>query len=157
MKRLSLPLWLTTLRHCLLGTCQTRAVWSWEPDNNRVPSIETAKLLTCLLNRDKYNSHSHKVFNILNLTLCRRCVTYEPGLGTARVTVESLWLSGREKEWKIWRFVVPFLVETHITFLWPMLVTRQKTLFWTTVIKIIIFGYHQTRQKHIPLQERWAI
>ena len=49
-----LPLWFTSLRHCLLCTCHTRAVWSSEPDNKSVPSIETAKLFTCLLKKKEY-------------------------------------------------------------------------------------------------------
>ena len=43
------PLWCSVLRHCRLGTCQTQAVWSSEPDSKRDPSMFVATLSTCLL------------------------------------------------------------------------------------------------------------
>ena len=45
----------------------------------------------------------------------------------------SLWLSGREMEHRIWRSEVQFLMGTQVFFLFPTLMTRQKTSFSTSL------------------------
>lgn len=44
--RLTIPLWLTVRRHCLLWMSQTQTVSSWDPDINMLPSSETERHVT---------------------------------------------------------------------------------------------------------------